>query len=86
MPACPKCNRPLAVGARSCVYCAQGNTYQRRDQINVPKGATGYKKTGFPWGKLFMVLVVAVGIGIVATKPQARAWLKGLWDRVLAFF
>ena len=55
-------------------------------QINVPKGATGYKKTGFPWGKLFLLLVVAVGIGIVATKPAARAWIMGLVDKVKGLF
>jgi hypothetical protein len=86
MAACPKCNRPLATGARTCVYCAQGNTYQRRDQLNVPKGATGYKKVGFPWGKLSLLLVVAVGIGIVATKPAARAWIMELVNKVKAFF
>jgi hypothetical protein len=86
MPACPKCNRPLATGARSCVYCAQGNPYQRREQLAVPKGATGYKKTGFPWGKLLLLLVVAVGIGAVATKPAARAWVMGLVDKVKAMF
>jgi hypothetical protein len=87
MPApCPQCGRPLAAGARRCVYCAQGTQFKPREQLNVPKGATAYRKVGFPWGKLALLLVAAVGIGYAFTKPQVRAWLKGLVDQVKSFF
>ena len=86
MAACPKCNRPLAQGARSCVYCAQGNTYARKDQIKVPQGATGYQKASFPWGKLAAFFVIVVGIGFAFTRPEFRTWLKGLIDLAKSSF
>lgn len=86
MNACPKCKRPLAAGARTCVYCAQGNPYQRRETLKVPQGSTGYRKAGFPWGKLGFFLVVAVGIGFALSRPEVRAWLKALIDRAKSFF
>jgi len=86
MTACPKCKRPLAAGARTCVYCAQGSTFKPREQIKVPQGATGYRKPGFPWGKLGFFLVVVVGIGFALMRPEVRAWLKGLLDQAKSFF
>jgi uncharacterized membrane protein YvbJ len=85
MAACPNCGRALATGARTCVYCAQGTTFQRRQELKVPEGALKKRKRGLPWGMIILVLIL---LGAVAAyfRPEVRPHVDGLIQRVKAFF
>ena len=69
---CPQCGRPLAGGARLCVYCGQGNLHKRRDELVVPRSAMAPRKRTIPWGRILLGLAVA-GAGLALLQPQVRA-------------
>jgi hypothetical protein len=46
------------------VYCAQGNTYQRREQLKIPEGTLPKRRRGLPWGKIFLAILVLAGIAV----------------------
>jgi hypothetical protein len=64
MAACPSCGRALAIGARTCVYCAKGNSYQRRQELKVPAGTLPTRRRGLPWGKILIVLIILAGVAV----------------------
>ena len=68
---CPQCGRALAGGARLCVYCGQGNTHKRRDELAVPRSAMAPRKRGLPWGKILAALLV-VAAGLALLQPRIR--------------
>jgi uncharacterized membrane protein YvbJ len=76
MAACPSCGRTLATGARTCVYCAQGNTYQRRQELKVPAGTLPKRRRGIPWGKILIVLLILVGVAVYYS-PAYNAKING---------
>ena len=80
---CPSCGRALAAGPRTCVYCAHGNTYQRKEQLKVPEGSTGYRKRT-PWGR--WVLVALVVAGVAAWFSPARVHILALIDKIKSLF
>ena len=64
MAACPQCGRTLATGAKKCVYCAQGSTFQRRQELQIPRDAMAKRKRGVPWGKILIVVLILVGVAV----------------------
>ena len=78
MAACPQCGRTLATGARTCVYCAQGNTHQRRKELEIPRDAMAKRKKGLPWGIILTVVVILVAVAVYY-RPEFH-------DRINAFF
>ena len=82
---CPQCGRPLAAGARTCVYCAHGNAPRRRDELAVPRSAMAPRKTPFPWGKILLALL-AVAAGLAFLQPQVRAQALALLAQVKSYF
>jgi hypothetical protein len=85
MAACPTCNRPLATGARTCVYCAHGNTYQRRQELKVPEGTTK-RPGGFAWGRALVGLLVVGAVVAYFTQPGFRAAIDGIISSIKAKF
>ena len=61
---CPQCGRALATGAKKCVYCAQGSTFKRREELKVPRDAMAPRKKGLPWGWIILVVLVLVGVAV----------------------
>lgn len=82
---CPQCGRPLAAGARKCVYCAQGNPYKRREELVVPRSAMAPRKKPFPWRTIVLVLLV-VGAGLALLQPQIRAQALALLAQMKSYF
>ena len=85
MAACPQCGRTLAVGARKCVYCAQGTSAPKRQELKIPPGTTGYRKRGAPWGWILLVVLVLVGVAVYY-RPEfhdrINAFVKSLFSSV----
>lgn len=82
---CPQCGRPLAAGARTCVYCAHGTAPRRRDELAVPRSAMAPRKTAFPWGRILAVLLV-VGAGLALLQPEVRARALALLTQLKSYF
>jgi hypothetical protein len=83
MAACPDCGRPLATGARRCVYCAHGTSFQRRDELKVPPGTL--PKRGAPWKKIVLGLLVLAAIGAYL-QPAVREKVDGVVRSLLSRF
>jgi hypothetical protein len=81
---CPQCGRPLATGARTCVYCAQGNTYKRKEQLAVPKGTTEHRKS-LHLGRWILLALVVAGV-LACLTPSIRVHLQPLFDKVKSMF
>ncbi len=82
---CPQCGRALATGARKCVYCAQGTSFKRREELAVPREAMAPRKSGFPWGKLVLVLAIAAAV-VVCLNPKVKPHLQPAIDWVKSLF
>lgn len=85
MANCPSCGRALATGARTCVYCAKGNTYQRPQQLKVPSGALPKRKKGLPWGKILIVVLVLVGVAVYFS-PEYNEKINGFFRNLMSQF
>ncbi|HEX7901704.1 MAG TPA: hypothetical protein VF950_28350 [Planctomycetota bacterium] len=82
MAACPQCGRTLATGAKKCVYCAQGTSVQRRQELKIPRDAMAKRKKGLPWGWIILVVVVLVAVALYY-RPEfhdrINNFVKTLW-------
>jgi hypothetical protein len=75
---CPSCGRPLANNAK-CVYCAHGNTFQRKEQLTIPEGTVGgHRKEPFPVGRLLFFLILAAAVAACFLHPGLNAAIRSL--------
>jgi hypothetical protein len=75
---CPVCGRVLANGAK-CVYCAHGNTFQRKETLAIPEGTVGgHRKSPFPWGRLLLFLILAGAVAACFLHPGLNATIRSL--------
>lgn len=86
MAACPNCGRALATGARTCVYCAQGTKFQRREELKIPEGTLKKRKRGLPWGKILLVLLVLGAAAAYMMNPNVKARVDNFFDNVKSRF
>lgn len=83
---CPACGRPLATGAKKCVYCAQGSTYKQREQLAVPQGTVPERgRGGIAWGRWILVALVVAGV-LACMTPSVRVHLQPIIDKVKSMF
>ena len=85
MTACPSCGRALATGARTCVYCSQGNAHKRRDELKIPAGTLPKRKRGLPWGRLLLALAVLAAVGAYF-QPDIHRKVDGFVRSILSKF
>lgn len=78
MAACPKCGRALAPSAKTCVYCAHGNTYKPKEQLKIPQGTLPKRRKGLPWGWIMTVIAILAGVAVYY-RPEFH-------DKINAFF
>ena len=75
---CPSCGRALASGAK-CVYCGQGTQFKKKDPLQIPKGTLPERrKSGFPWGKILLLLLVAGAVAACFLHPELNAKIRSL--------
>jgi LSD1 subclass zinc finger protein len=75
---CPSCGRPLAQGAK-CVYCAHGNTFQRKETLTIPEGTVGgHRKAPLRWGRLAFILILAGAVAACFLHPGLNAKIRSL--------
>jgi uncharacterized membrane protein YvbJ len=82
---CPQCGRPLATGARQCVYCAHGTKARPREQISVPRSAMAPRKGGIPWRPIIIVAVI-IGAFLVCMHSAVKPHLQPLIDGIKSLF
>lgn len=79
---CPDCSRPLAAGARKCVYCGHGTQVRTKPTMNIPKGPPSKPRRGqLPWGRILLVLLLAGAAAAALLHPELNAKLKSLLPR-----
>jgi hypothetical protein len=76
---CPSCGRALASGAK-CIYCAQGTTFKRKEELAIPKGTTKAPSRGFsfPWKTILVLLLLGGGAFAVWHNPDWQAKFREL--------
>ena len=82
---CPACGRPLATGARKCVYCAEGTKFRPPQQLAIPKGTVPEHRKPIHWGRWFLLLLVVAGV-LAWFTPALRVHIQPLIDRVRSMF
>ena len=74
------CGRTLAQGAK-CIYCAHGNTFQRKETLTIPEGTVGGHRAGsFPWDRLLFFLILAGAVAACFLHPELNAKIRSLID------
>jgi len=82
---CPQCGRALAGGAKTCVYCGQGNTYKRRENLAIPKGTVPEHRKPVRWGRWLLLLLVVGGALAAAFYPPFHELLRGILEKAKGF-
>jgi hypothetical protein len=72
---CPQCGRPLAAGARVCVYCGRGTRFRPKETLKIPPREARARQGGIPWGKLLFWAILALAAAAAWATPQIRGLL-----------